>query len=377
MVIYIHAKNRGVIKMSGLLLKGVSKRYGNGINAVSNFNLELAKGELTVLAGPKGSGKSTILNIICGLETADEGEIIIDQQNCAGLAPKERCVCVVFPSHTFYPGHTVYENLEFSLKLVKCQKAERRERIMKTVEALGIADTLEKLPEELTPAQSFEAILARAVVREPKIILIDEPFPDIPTEEQELFWQAMVDLNKKFRHTMIVATNNPEQALAIKARTVVLKNGYIQQIDAVDRICENPANVYVAQFINRFNMTTAEAVLSENEAGGLSLLIDKVSAEIPVIAPENKKLSSYIGREVTVGIRRSLLVPKKNAEQGIKGKIDEVTEENGVRKGMFKSKLFDAEITLDDTMKKGDKVALQAVEGSIFIFDRDTGKTIL
>ncbi len=377
MVIYIHAKNRGVIKMSGLLLKGVSKRYGNGINAVSNFNLELAKGELTVLAGPKGSGKSTILNIICGLETADEGEIIIDQQNCAGLAPKERGVCVVFPSHTFYPGHTVYENLEFSLKLVKCQKAERRERIMKTVEALGIADTLEKLPEELTPAQSFEAILARAVVREPKIILIDEPFPDIPTEEQELFWQAMVDLNKKFRHTMIVATNNPEQALAIKARTVVLKNGYIQQIDAVDRICENPANVYVAQFINRFNMTTAEAVLSENEAGGLSLLIDKVSAEIPVIAPENKKLSSYIGREVTVGIRRSLLVPKKNAEQGIKGKIDEVTEENGVRKGMFKSKLFDAEITLDDTMKKGDKVALQAVEGSIFIFDRDTGKTIL
>jgi ABC-type sugar transport system ATPase subunit len=187
----------------------------------------------------------------------------------------------------------------------------------------------------------------------------------------------MVDLNKKFKHTMIVATNNPEQALAIKARTVVLKNGYIQQIDAVDRICENPANVYVAQFINRFNMTTAEAVLSENEAGGLSLLIDKVSAEIPVIAPENKKLSSYTGREVTVGIRRSLLVPKKNAEQGIKGKIDEVTEENGVRKGMFKSKLFDAEITLDDTMKKGDKVALQAVEGSIFIFDRDTGKTIL
>lgn len=362
--------------MSGLLLKGVSKRYGNGINAVSNFNLELTKGELTVLAGPKGSGKSTIINMICGLETADEGEIFIDQHNCAGLLPKEREVAVIFPSHTFYPGHTVYDNLDFSLRLVKCSKEERHNRIMKTAEDMGISDTLKKLPENLTSAESFNLILARAVIREPKIILIDEPFPDIPSPEQELFWNAIVEVNKKFRYTVIVATNNPEQALAIKARTVVLKNGYIQQIDSVEKIYENPTNVYVAQFINKFNMTTTEGVLNENEEGGLELFIDKASVVIPIDAPENKKLKSYVEREVTVGIRRNSLRPEKNAEKGVKGRIEEITEENGVRKGLFKSKLFEANITIDETIKKGDKVALQAGKGSFFIFDRDTGKTI-
>ncbi|MBR2742468.1 MAG: ABC transporter ATP-binding protein [Clostridia bacterium] len=362
--------------MSGLLLKGVSKRYGNGINAVSNFNLDLSTGELVVLAGPKGSGKSTILNIICGLEAADEGEIFIEQQSCAGVTPKDRDVSVIFPSHTFYPGHTVYENLEFSLRLVKLPAAKRRERIMKAAEDMGITGILESLPEELAPAESFAAILARAVIREPKIILIDEPFPDIPPSEQELFWQAIINLNKKFKLTMLVATNNPEQALALKARTVVLKNGYIQQVDGVRKIYETPANVYVAQFINHFHMTTVEGVLSEGESGYV-LSIDKASSVIPVFAPENKKLSNYVGREVTVGIRHNGLKPSRHAESGIKGRFEEVRDENGVRTGFFKSKLFDTLVDVDASVKAGDKVTLEISEGSFFIFDRDTGKTIL
>lgn len=363
--------------MSDLLLKGVSKRYLNGINAVSNFNLELSDGELVVLAGPKGAGKSTILNIICGLEKLDEGEVFIDAQSSIDISAKERGVAIIFPCHELYPNNTVYENLEFSLRLMKCPRSQREDKIMKVAKDMELTEVLEKLPEDLTPAENFAAILARCVIKNPKVILIDEPFPDMPSSEQEMFWQAIINLNKKFKHTMLVATNNPEEALAMKARTVILKNGYIQQVDNVSNIYKNPANIYVAQFINHFNMTTIEGSLSEKGDGALELVIDKGSISIPVNAPDNKKLGNYIGREVTVGIRHCCLKPNKNSDDGVKGKIDEVIIEDGKRLGMFKSKLFDARVYIDDAIREGDKVSLTIGEGSFFVFDRDTGKTIL
>jgi multiple sugar transport system ATP-binding protein len=365
--------------MSGLLLKGISKRYLNGINAVSNFNLELADGEMIVIAGSAGAGKSTLLNIICGLETLDEGEIFIDSQSICEILPKDRKVAIIFPCHELYPNNTVYENLEFSLRLTKCPRSQIREKILKVAKELELVEFLDKMPNVLTPTEQFAAILARCVIKNPKIILIDEPFPSMDNEFQSYFRQAILTLNKKFNLTMIIATNNPDEVLAMSARTVILKNGYIQQVDNVKSIYQNPANFYVAQFMHHFNMTFFDAVLTEKNKEQLELFAEKgaMKFNLPLMR-YNEKLKQYMNKEVLVGIRHfQLYIDDENAD-GISGEIDEIEVScDGQRYAYFKSKVIDIKIPIDSGYHEGDKINLSLKDKDLLIFDKDTGKTIL
>ena len=199
----------------------------------------------------------------------------------------------------------------------------------------------------------------------------------MPLEYQQSFWKAVLDLNEKFKITILLATNNPEEAFSLDVRTVILRNGYIQQIDNVANLQEKPANLYVAQFVNDMNMTTLEGVLEQGDDGTVKLIIDKGAIKVDISAAEdNKRLKNYIGRDVTAGIRHDFLKIAKNDELGIKGKIEQVSADADKNTALFKSKLFDAWICVGADVKEGDKISLEVNENAVFVFDRDTGKTI-
>lgn len=364
----------GVKKVAELLLKGISKRYLNGINAVSNFNLELSDGEFLVIGGSAGSGKSTILKIICGLEKADEGNIFIEKVSISNIMPKDRKVAIIFPCHELYPNNTVYENLEFSLRITKCPRFQMKDIIMSVAQDLEISDILDKMPSELSKTQHFAAILARCVIKRPKILLIDEPFDDMDISTQNHFSQAIITLNKKFKLTTIVATSNANEALAMNARTMILKNGYVQQVDNVSNIYKNPVNIYVAQFINQFNMTTTEAVLIEDK-GLLKLKFDK--GAISLLSLPNEKIKSYINKEVLVGIRDNKLKISEKSTDGIECQIEEIEISNSQSFAYLKSKRFDIKLPITSKYNEGDIVNLVVEDDGVFVFDKDTGKTII
>ena len=236
-------------KLGYVSLRNVNKYYDNGMHAVVDFNLEIAPHEFIVFVGPSGCGKSTTLRMIAGLEDISSGELIIDGKVANDLEPIDRDVSMVFQSYALYPNMTIYDNMAFTLQVHHVPKDEIDRRVKEAAEILEISDQLYKKPKALSGGQRQRVALGRAIVRKASIFLMDEPLSNLDAKLRVYMRSEIVKLHEKMNATTIYVTHDQTEAMTMADRIVVMKKGFVQQIDTPEEIYKHPANMFVASFI--------------------------------------------------------------------------------------------------------------------------------
>jgi len=286
--------------MAEVKLKEVTKRFGN-FTAVNRVSLEAQDGEFVVLVGPSGCGKTTTLRMIAGLEEVTEGEIYIGDRLVNDVPPKDRDIAMVFQNYALYPHMDVYNNMAFGLKLRKVPKKEIDRRVREAAELLGISDKLRAKPRELSGGQRQRVAVGRAIVRNPKVFLFDEPLSNLDAKLRVRMRAELAELHQRLKTTTVYVTHDQVEAMTLGYRVAVMKDGVVQQYDSPQTIYDHPANMFVAGFIGSPPMNFLQARLAEEDGRvyvqgkGFKLLIpeDKVTDQV----------RGYLGREVVFGIR--------------------------------------------------------------------------
>jgi multiple sugar transport system ATP-binding protein len=287
--------------MASVTLKGVSKRFGNVV-AVDNVNLDIPDRQFIVLVGPSGCGKTTVLRMVAGLEEITEGEIHIGDRLVNDVAPKDRDIAMVFQNYALYPHMNVYENMAFALKLRKFPKAEIDRRVKETARLLGIEGLLQRKPKALSGGQRQRVAVGRAIVREPKVFLMDEPLSNLDAKLRVQMRAELSKLHNRLQTTVIYVTHDQTEAMTMGDWIVVMKDGRVQQIGAPLEVYEYPVNMFVAGFIGSPAMNFLKAHL---ESAGGEFYADFGSFRLPL--PQEmrgaERFGEYAGREVILGIR--------------------------------------------------------------------------
>ena len=235
--------------MSNVILKNIKKSYDNNKVVINNVNLEIKDKEFVVLVGSSGCGKSTLLRMIAGLENITEGEIFIGDKKVNDVPPKDRDIAFVFQSYALYPHMTVRENIAFGLKMRKVPKAEIEKKVQEAAQILNLGEYLDRKPKQLSGGQRQRVALGRAIVRNPKVFLMDEPLSNLDAKLRVQMRAEIKKLHEKLQTTFIYVTHDQTEALTMGDRIVVLNNGDIQQVDSPDEVYNNPKNTFVAGFI--------------------------------------------------------------------------------------------------------------------------------
>jgi multiple sugar transport system ATP-binding protein len=256
---------RGIdcLTVSGIVLEGVSKVFSGGVVAVDDVSLEIASGEFLVLVGPSGCGKSTLLRMIAGLEDATGGTITIEGREVTDLPPRARDVAMVFQSYALYPHMSVRENLGYGLKVRKTPKKEADERVAKVARLLGLADMLDRKPAALSGGQRQRVAMGRAIVREPKAFLMDEPLSNLDAKLRVSMRAQLASLHARLGTTTIYVTHDQVEAMTLGQRVAVLRDGRIQQVDTPQTLYASPNNLFVAAFIGSPAMNLVEATIED------------------------------------------------------------------------------------------------------------------
>ena len=369
--------------MARVELKNVKKIYPGGVEAVKNANLDIEDKEFVVLVGPSGCGKSTTLRMIAGLEEISEGEIYIDGTIVNDVPPKNRDIAMVFQNYALYPHMTVYKNMAFGLMLRKYPKDEIDRRVKEAAEILQITELLNRKPKALSGGQRQRVAVGRAIVRQPKVFLFDEPLSNLDAKLRVEMRAEISKLHTRLQSTMIYVTHDQVEAMTMGDRIVVMLDGVIQQIDTPLEIYHHPANKFVAGFIGSPPMNFLEgSIVTEN---GNVFFQDK-SGEIRLkAAPEHvQALESYAGKKIIAGIRPEYFeVPESNAaaEEGttIDAKV-EVVEPMGSEMYLY-LRVGGASLTAridSDTKPEVNKNYLLTVEmPRVHFFDPDTERTVV
>ncbi len=286
--------------MARVLLRNVVKRFGKVV-AVDHINLEVRDGEFMVLLGPSGCGKSTTLRLIAGLENPDQGEIWIGDRLVNDVDPTERNVAMVFQSYALYPHMTVYQNIEFPLKMARVPKQERHKRVVEVARFLGISDLLNRYPRQLSGGQQQRVALARAIVREPQVFLLDEPLSNLDAKLRiKMRFELRKLLHDELGVTTIYVTHDQVEAMTMADRIAVMNKGRIQQVGTPRDVFEKPANMFVAGFIGVPSMNFMEGTLLEKNE---ELLLDLGAYAIRIPSTYRSILEAYIGKEIVMGVR--------------------------------------------------------------------------
>ena len=280
--------------MARIVLDGVSKVFGSDVVAVDDVSFEIAPGEFMVLVGPSGCGKSTILRLIAGLEDVTAGEIYVGDDLVTDLRPKERDVAMVFQNYALYPHMTVEQNIGFGLRLHHTPKDEARARVAQVAKVLGLGKLLARKPYELSGGQRQRVAMGRAMVREPKAFLMDEPLSNLDAKLRVQMRAELARLHERLATTTVYVTHDQVEAMTLGHRVAVLKDGTLQQLDTPQRLYREPANLFVAAFMGSPPMNLVEAKVSGRQVtfGGY---------ELPVVGPV--ELGAYDGGTVILGIR--------------------------------------------------------------------------
>ena len=295
--------------MAEIKLTNVKKIYNKKVTAVHDFNLTIADKEFVVFVGPSGCGKSTTLRMIAGLEDISEGTLEIDGVVSNDLQPRDRGIAMVFQNYAIYPHMTVYDNIAFSLRLKrpKMKEDEIYERVTNAAQILGITDYLMRKPRELSGGQRQRVAIGRAMVRDSKVFLMDEPLSNLDAKLRNQMRAEIILLRKKLNTTFVYVTHDQTEAMTLGDRIVIMKDGFIMQVGTPTEVFEMPANLFVAEFIGAPKMNVFDAKLVEN---GGKYSVEAFGAKIPVGGEKGKALAEKnIGtREITLGVRPEHMV---------------------------------------------------------------------
>ena len=286
--------------MAEITLNNIHKRYDNAENyAVTDFNLKVEDNEFIVFVGPSGCGKSTTLRMIAGLEEITEGKLLIDGDVMNDVEPKDRDIAMVFQNYALYPHMTVFDNMAFGLKLRKMPKDEIKERVDKAAEMLGLSDLLDRKPAALSGGQRQRVALGRAVVRSPRVFLMDEPLSNLDAKLRVHMRTEIAKLHEDLKTTMIYVTHDQTEAMTLADRIVIMDAGFIQQIGSPFEVYNSPNNAFVASFIGSPSMNLHEVTYQNGR------ITNNNGIDLMVSEPSRKVLdgNGYEGKQVIFGIR--------------------------------------------------------------------------
>ncbi|GAU75743.1 ABC transporter ATP-binding protein [Fusibacter sp. 3D3] len=364
--------------MANMSLKNVNKIYPNGVQAVYDFNLEIKDGEFVAFVGPSGCGKSTTLRMIAGLEEISSGSLILDEKEINNLAPKERDIAMVFQSYALYPHMTVYHNMAFSLLLKKEDSDVIHEKVMNASKILSLDEYLTRKPKELSGGQRQRVALGRAIVRNPKVFLMDEPLSNLDAKLRVQMRTELIKLHKAMNATTIYVTHDQIEAMTMADRIVVMSMGYIQQIGSPKDVYDFPNNKFVAGFIGTPPMNFINGKI---ENGYFCVKADKFKIEANQYADLQKR--GYEGKEITLGIRPEnihLDGDVFNAVKASKTKVEiEVFELLG-KEIIIYAQIGDSKILINTEskhqIKMGDHIEVALNMDKIHFFDMETEERI-
>ena len=364
--------------MADLQLKHIYKRYAGGVTAVGDFCLDIADKEFIILVGPSGCGKSTTLRMIAGLEEISEGELYIDGKLVNDVAPKDRDIAMVFQNYALYPHMTVFENMAFGLKLRKTPKDEIKKRVTEAAKILDIEHLLDRKPKALSGGQRQRVALGRAIVRDPKVFLMDEPLSNLDAKLRVAMRTEINKLHKRLQTTFIYVTHDQTEAMTMGTRIVVMKDGIIQQVDTPANLYTKPCNVFVGGFIGSPQMNFVNAKLDQRD-DGLYLEFGTIAIKLPEGKASRPELKDYIGKEVIMGIRPEDIHDEEamvaSQPESVVDAFVEVTEMLGAESYLYLTIAgiaFTARVNQRSTAKVNDTIKVMMDTNRIHLFDTDT-----
>ena len=368
--------------MASVTLKNVYKIYSGGVTAVTDFCLDIEDKEFIILVGPSGCGKSTTLRMIAGLEEISKGELYIGDQLANDVAPKDRDIAMVFQNYALYPHMTVYDNMAFGLKLRKTPKDEIKRRVEEAARILDISHLLDRKPKALSGGQRQRVALGRAIVRDPKVFLLDEPLSNLDAKLRAQMRTEIAKLHKRLGTTFIYVTHDQTEAMTMGDRIVVMKDGFIQQVDTPQTLYDLPVNEFVAGFMGSPQMNFIDATLVKE---GADYYVTFGAAKIKVPANKaNAEIANYVGKEIVFGIRPEDVHDEpefieKHPETRATADV-EVTELMGAETYLYlncEGNALTARVEPTSTAKTGDKITIALDMNKMHLFDKETEKTIL
>ncbi|MBR2767935.1 MAG: sn-glycerol-3-phosphate ABC transporter ATP-binding protein UgpC [Solobacterium sp.] len=292
-----------------------------GVLAVQDFNLEIADQEFIVLVGPSGCGKSTTLRMVAGLEEISKGELYIDDKLMNDVAPKDRDIAMVFQNYALYPHMTVRQNMEFPLKLRKVPKDQIDRAVNQAAEILGITQYLERKPKALSGGQRQRVAIGRAIVREPKVLLMDEPLSNLDAKLRNQMRAEIIKLRQRIKTTFIYVTHDQTEAMTLGDRIVIMKDGVIQQIGTPQEVYDSPVNMFVAGFIGVPQMNFYDGKLLKNN-GRYAVVVDNAVIELSDEKQKNLIDHNVNAQDIVVGVRPEHITLKPVEGKMIKGTVD-------------------------------------------------------
>lgn len=369
--------------MSEIVLKNICKSYENGFKAVQNFNLEVKDGELVVFVGPSGCGKSTTLRMIAGLEDITDGELWIGERLVNYVPSKDRDLAMVFQSYALYPQMNVYDNIAFSLQVRRVPKKEIDRRVHQVAQLLGLESLLKRRPKDLSGGQRQRVAIGNAIIREPRVLLMDEPLSNLDAKLRTQMRVELANIHKQLGNTIIYVTHDQTEAMTLGDRIVVMNKGVIQQVDTPQNLYDYPVNRFVAGFIGSPAMNFFRGIVMERR-GTASLCMDKGIIPLPEFMWKILKKKGYYGREIELGIR-----PELFGEEPFPGDINkewnmqvvitarELLGSENILHFQMGDQDCSARVDGESKIRKGDVVTLWMNLEYACIFDTETQENIM
>lgn len=360
--------------MAELKLDNIYKVYDNKVTAVEDFNLHIQDKEFIVFVGPSGCGKSTTLRMIAGLEEISKGDFFIDGKRVNDVPPKDRDIAMVFQNYALYPHMTVYDNMAFGLKLRKFPKDEIDRRVKEAAKILGLEPYLDRKPKALSGGQRQRVALGRAIVRDAKVFLMDEPLSNLDAKLRVQMRAEIAKLHRRLNTTTIYVTHDQTEAMTMATRLVVMKDGVIQQVGAPKDVYEKPENVFVGGFIGSPSMNFFTGKIEEGK-----FTVNHSSVAIPEGKMKVLRDKGYVGKEIILGVRPEDLHDEpvfidSARNSTIKATIDvsELTGAETMIYSSFEGQDFVARVDSRTDIKPGETIELAFDMNKVHFFDTET-----
>jgi len=362
--------------MAKVVLKNITKKFEDVV-AVNNLNDTIEDKEFVVLVGPSGCGKTTTLRMIAGLEEVTEGEIYIDDRLVNEVAPKDRDIAMVFQNYALYPHFNVYDNMAFGLKLRRTPKKEIERRVQEAAKILEIEDLLKRKPKQLSGGQRQRVALGRAIVRDPKVFLMDEPLSNLDAKLRVQMRTEIAKLHQRLNATIVYVTHDQTEAMTMASKIIILKDGIAQQTGKPQEVYDNPNNMFVAGFIGSPAMNFLDVTVTGRMTLKNNIFELDTTDKIKKIIKDNK----LVGKEVVLGIRPEDMEDSnfiQNTSKGNTIKADvEVTEPMGAEIYLYvdiEGVLITARVNPKCKYSSGEKATIHVDIDQLYLFDKKTEK---